>query len=333
MKTFYMPFFIFLIMLFALVSCNASPESKGKALAEQMNDAFEKYLTDYKQVEIDFVKDFDPSKFIRREDAFEQYQLLIGEVDGEFQDSRNEILTEYNKIEGELLENGRQKVDLFESAYKNTLNLDLETQAMALLREIDYPQLVVEKVMTIIPPKPDIDKIKNDLSNETLTEGFEKDQCWFHEDQRWTLSNYDINDFTIDEVLRNNDKEYVITASMRLQNDRNAFDAKVKISYILPKQDDWEMEYVTSNGLSIVQTHKYDNLVSFEIADDGWGGINALFITNKSNVELVVGVDYVAGQDNYRTCVLVSPDHKAQVGGVFSGGNVTSYNIGFIERY
>lgn len=333
MKTWYFVASLLFIYLFALTGCGASPESKGKALAERLNETFEEYLVNHKNVEIDFVNGFDSSKFSNREDAFEKYNLLIGEVNEKFQDSRNEILSEYNKIEGELIQKGYKELNIFESAYENSLNSDLEMKAMIKLNEIDYPQSVVDKVMTIVPPKPNIDKIKNDLASETLTEGFDKDRCWFSENQRWNLSKYNINNFTIDEVLRDSEKEYVIIASMRLENDRNAFDAKVKISYILPKQDNWEMEYVMSSGLSIVRTHKYDDLVNYEIKDDGWGGVNALFITNKSNVELVVGVDYVANRKNYRTCVMVSPDKRAQVGGVFGGGDVSSYQIGFVERY
>lgn len=86
-------------------------------------------------------------------------------------------------------------------------------------------------------------------------------------------------------------------------------------------------------GVTIEKTHKYDDLVSFEIKDDGWGGVNALFITNKSEIELGVGVEIVANGERKRYAVRVSPDKKSQVGGLFGGGNVTSYEVEFVERY
>lgn len=189
----------------------------------------------------------------------------------------------------------------------------------------------VEKTAT--PDKPDIAKIIEDIKSEKISEGFPKDVCWFHEDQRWTLDKYDIHNFTIEDVLCDTEKEYIFIATMRLKNDHNAFDAKVKISYTLTSLNKWEMEFINSLGVTIVQTHKYDDLVSFDIEDDGWGGVKALFVTNKSNLELVVGVDYMAGGERYRKSLLVSPEKKAQFGGTFYGGSVTSYEVGFIERY
>lgn len=329
-------FYISTVMLMALViftACGVSPKSKGRTLAERMNENWGQYLVDRSQVEINYVNNFTPSRYTNREEALEEYNLLVDDVDRQFQSIRDEVLKEYDDVEGELLRKDYKNLAAFETAYENTLDRTLEARVLEKLNEVDYPRSVMAKIMTIIPSKPDIDKIKNDLVTETITEGLDKDQCWFSDSQRWNISKYNIDNFTIEEVIRDNDKEYIIIASMRLVSDRNAFDAKVKISYILPDTGDWRMEYVTSMGVSIVRTHKYDGLVSCELKDDGWGGVDALFITNKSNIELVVGVDYVAGGNKYRTAVMVIPDKQSKVGGVFCGGNVTSYEVGFVERY
>ncbi len=74
---------------------------------------------------------------------------------------------------------------------------------------------------------------------------------------------------------------------MDLQKDCLYFNARVRICYVLPDGEDWEMDFVKSLGVRLVQTHKYDDCIRCEINDDGWGGINALFITNTSEVRLL----------------------------------------------
>lgn len=324
---------IFLFSVAFLFSCQPSPEAKGRELAEQMNENNKCFLTDRKKVEAEFVEKFDPSKFTRRDEAIEEYNLQVGEVDSQYQTARAKILQDYSATETDIMCNDFDKLSQYKTAYQTTLDIDLENKALAALQDLDYPLTVLAKVALVIPSKPDAQKIIEDLASESITEGLEKPQRWYSEELRWELCKYTIKDFDIEEVLRDNSREYVIIATMRLDGDHNAFDARVKISYTLPAMEDWTMEYVTSLGVSIVRTYKYDDLVYYDIKDDGWGGVNALYITNKSNVDLVVGVDYVTNRGPHRTSVIVHPNEPTQVGGTFCGGSVKSYEIGFVERY
>lgn len=198
----------------------------------------------------------------------------------------------------------------FKRAYEISLDNDLADKVACEMENTELPPSVVAKIITITPSRPDENKIKLDLQDCTLSEGFDREECWFAEEQRWHLKNYEIKDFTIDEVVTDTDSEYIFTAKMRLESDRNAFDAKAKISYVLPEGQDWKLEFVTSLGLSIVQTHKYDDLISCQLMDDGWGGVDAVFVSNNSNVELVVGVEYIADGKCYRVCLHLTPDEK-----------------------
>lgn len=324
---------VLLLSVAFLTSCHTSPEAKGRELAEQMNENNKGYLIERKKVEAEFVEQFDPSKFTSREEALEEYNLKVGEIDSNYQTDRAKILQDYSAAETDIMCNNYDKLSQFETAYQTTLDLDLDNKALAALHDLDYPQTVLAKVALVIPSKPNVQRIIEDLASESITEGLEKPQRWYSEKLRWELCKYTINDFNIEEVLRDNSREYVIIATMRLDGDHNAFDARVKISYTLPAMEDWTMEYVTSQGVSIVRTYKYDDLVYYDIKEDDWGGVNALFITNKSNVDLVVGVDYVTDRGPHRTTVIVHPNKPTQIGGAFGGGNVYSYEIGFVERY
>lgn len=319
------------LLLFS--GCSESPEKVGNKLAKQINENNRQYLLERQEAETEFVKNFNALNYATRDDVRMDYDKCMTDLIIAYQDRKCEIDAEYQEASLKYLKDKNNDAWCkFNYAFENGIDQQLKARVEDTMGNTEYPTAVLNTIRTIIPVKPDTKRIIKDLQSEKISEGFPKERCWFSENQRWTLANYDIKDFTIEEVLQDNEKDYIFIATMRMENDHNAFDARVKISYQLPSDDDWRMEFVNSLGLSIVRTYKYDDLVNFEIADDGWGGVNSLQISNRSNVDLVVGVDYIAGGDRYRTAVQVSPDQKAQVGGTFGGGNVTSYEIGFIER-
>lgn len=321
-----LPFLLFL-------GCSDSPEAAGNKLAEKMNENNRQYLLEHQEAEADFVKNFNASNYATRDEALTDYDKRIADLMIDYQNRKRDIDSECMDASNKYLKtNNPSDWHKYNEAFENGIDQQLQAKIEEEMDSTYYPIAVLNVIRTIIPLKPDTKKIIEDLQFEKISEGFPRERCWFSEEERWNLARFDIHDFKIEEVLKDNNKDYIFIATMRISNDHNAFDARVKISYQLPSDKDWEMEFVNSLGVSIVQTHKYDDLVSFEIADDGWGGIDALFISNKSNVDLLVGVDYVAGDKRRRVTVSVSPENKAQVGGFLCGGNVTSYEVGFIER-
>ncbi|MBQ8542673.1 MAG: hypothetical protein IJ436_04290 [Bacteroidaceae bacterium] len=120
---------------------------------------------------------------------------------------------------------------------------------------------------------------------------------------------------------------------MRLKSEQSAFNARAKVAYWLPGAEDWKIEFVKSMGVSIIRTNKYDDLLSYKLARDGWGAGKVLYITNKSEIELVVGLEVVANGKRQRCARRVAPDRTETVGGLFCGGDVTSYEVKFVERY
>lgn len=322
--------YVILITL-SCISCS-SPENEGKKLAQRMNECAENYIKGKQKVEADYVSHFNASDYSTRSEALEAYDQALTKVLDEYNACHDDISVERSEVAGEYA-NDYKKMAAFETAYDNSIDSNLNDRLLDAIANTDYPAAVLAMVRTVIPAKPDEAQIQKDLVGHQLTEGFEKEKCWFHEDYRWKIREGEIRDFMIEEVLRADTKEYIFIATMRLQSELNAFNARVKISYVLPDTEDWKIEFVKSMGVSIVKTHKYDDLISCEIKDDGWGGVNALFITNKAEIELGVGVEVVANGSRKRYAVRVNPDKKSQVGGLFGGGDVTSYDIEFVERF
>lgn len=322
----------YLIIALLIVSSCSSPENEGKSLAQRMNDCAETFIKEKQKAETNFVNGFNASDYSSRTKALEAYDQAMIRVLDDYNSCHDEVVVHRSKVVGEYA-NDYKKMAAFETAYESNIDSELSARLMDAIAETDYPAVVLAKVKTVIPVKPDGAQIQKDLVGHKLYEGFEKEKCWFPEDYNWKIGDYEIHNFKIEEVLRNDAKEYTFVATMRLVSELNAFDARAKVSYWLPEAEDWKIEFVKSMGVTIVKTHKFDDLVSFEIKDDGWGGIDALFITNRSEIELGVGVEIMANGERKRYAVRVSPDKKSQVGGLFGGGNVTSYDIEFVERF
>ena len=141
---------------------------------------------------------------------------------------------------------------------------------------------VLKYIKSIIPPKPSINQIQQDLIGHSLSEGV--DNGYYPSYWCWTIKEGEVSDFTIEQVLTNTKKEYCIIANMRITSMvGKAYDAKVKISYVLPETDDWTMEFVNSEGMHIIKTGKYDNLVKLE-KDEYY-----YYIRNNSDISLEVG--------------------------------------------
>lgn len=185
-------------------------------------------------------------------------------------------------------------------------------------------------VCASIPPKPSTNQIAKDLVGYKLSEGFENG--WFEKDWTWQIKSGQIKAINIKEVVRDTNKEYCVVLLMRLQGEVCSFNAKVKVNYILNAQNQWKIEFVNSKGMSIVQTHKYDDCIQFSIVDDGWGGVDCLNIKNNCNVELAIAGWFFAFDEWHKFAVRVEGNETDIVGGTFGGGSVTKYKVEFIER-
>ena len=316
----------YLIIVLLIVSSCSSPEDEGKKLALRMNECAESFIKEKQKAETDFVSHFNASDYSTRAEALEAYDQAMIKVLDEYNARHDDVAVERSEIAGEYA-NDYKKMAAFETAYDNNIDSELNDRLSDAIAETDYPAAVLAKVKTIISVKPDAAQIQKDLVGQELPEGYEGDESWFAKDWRWLIKEGQIKNFNIEEVVKDDSKKYCVLATMRLEGDINAFDARVKISYWLPDAEDWKIEYVNSLGMDIVKTHEYDDCVSYEIKDDGW------FVTNKTKITLgVCGYFNNTYGDKRKFAVKVGADENVQVGGTFGGGSVVSYETVFVER-
>lgn len=178
--------------------------------------------------------------------------------------------------------------------------------------------------------RPSINSIPYDLIGHKLSEGVS--EGYHKKDWTYSIENNSITNFSIDEVLTNDNSNYLIVSSFHLKGGNNFYyDTHAKISYI-KNGDGWELNYVNSLGMFVVSDGQYDDCIICEIADDGWGGVNCLSIRNISECTLVVGGQIRTYNGWIKFSRPVSPHDSGSVGGTFGGGNVQDYIIEFVVR-
>jgi len=323
--------FIYLLLFALLISCS-SPERDGKKAARNQNRCAEKCIESAQKLESDFVNHFNPKNYSLRSQAVDAYKKQFKRIGENYYQDMDAAKIQKSKLKGKYA-NDYKKMEQFETAYDEEMDVELTTSALLLLSEDKIPSAVIASINGIIPPKPDNEVIKTNLVGHSLSEGFEKESCYFSE--KWRLNiddNVSINDLEVKEVLNDDIREYSFVASMILKKDYLSFNTLAQIYYVLPDGEDWKIDFVKSLGIRLIQTHKYDDCIRCEIDGDGWGGTNALFITNTSEVQLLVIGQIVAGSQKLNFNQFISPGEKKKIGGLFFGGSVSDYKIVAVER-
>lgn len=179
---------------------------------------------------------------------------------------------------------------------------------------------------------PSIDLISADLVGHSLAEGVKSG--YRRPDWRFEIEYGNVSDLKILNVLTFTEKKYLILAEMKLSNtDNYYYQTKVRINYVKSKLDNTpKLDYVTSLGMTLVSNGEYNNDITSELVDDGWGGVTCLEIKNIGEVALAVGGKVLVDNQWKKFSNVVSPNNSINIGGTFGGGSVADYRIDFVVR-
>jgi hypothetical protein len=240
------------------------------------------------------------------------------ELSANYQKRRQEADSLYNKLRGKYITNYQKNMQ-FEYAYQNYLSANL----IKGFQPDELDKIIMQKLLTIIPPKPDAEKIKTDLIGRKISDvigGYHrKDWYWLVEKDE--IQKIDI----IDETKLN--KDYLYNVLILLESPSGGQQtADVKITYILGNYDDWAIEHLETIDMHIVQTHKYDTCITTE--NNGWGEIS---FTNRIDVSLVVGGVLLSYNGEWQKfSIIVDANKTTSIGGFISA--YRDIKIHFIER-
>lgn len=282
------------------LSCS-SPESDGKSIANEINKCNASFVEHVQEAESNFIAGFKEINYQTRYEAKQDYKNLLIGINSTYKNAFESV----KEHEAEILEkysyNYKQQVK-FSDALCSDINQDLANEAKSLSIAEEIPEPVMAKVRTIIPSKPNILQIQKDLVGHSLSEGVE--DGYYSSGWRWVIKDGEISNFHIESVLSDTPKEYLFVANMRLTNEvGKSFDAKVKVRYVLPQNDDWAIEFVQSLGLSIVRTQVYLNCIRTNL-DSYW---SVLRIENNCDTALEVGLKILKYNEWKKTSTIINP--------------------------
>ncbi len=301
-----------------LLSACSSPESDGKSMANKLNNCNESYMEEMQKMESNFIAGFNGAVFQTRKEAKQAYLDASEEVYTKLRDALAKVYEQEAEMSKQYASDYKKK-SKYDSALSSNIDKELKSKVVALTMATEIPESVMAKVRTIIPPKPDYLQIQEDLVGHSLSEGVE--DGYYLSSWRWVIKDDEISDFSIESVLSDMPQDYLLVANMRLTSEvGKAFDAKVKIRYVLPQNDDWTIEFVQSLGMHIVKTHMYDDCVKVE--KDGWW----YYIKNHCELALEVGGKelHYSGWEKY--------SHVIESHGSYCMYNPDEITIDYVER-
>ena len=310
-------FYFIIAATFCLFSCS-SPESDGKSMANKLNKCNESYLVEMQKMESNFIASFNGAGFQSRTEAKQAYLDVAEEVYSKYRDVLAKVYEQEAETSKQYASDYKKK-SKYDNALSSNIDQDLESKVVALTMATEIPESVMATVRTVIPPKPDYLQIQEDLEGHSLSEGVE--DGYYLSSWRWVIKDDEISDFSIESVLSDTPQDYLLVANMRLTSEvGKAFDAKVKIRYILPHNDDWTIEFIQSMGMHIVKTHMYDDCVKVE--KDGWW----YYIKNHCELALEVGGKelHYSGWEKY--------SHVVEPHGSYCMRNPDEIVIDYVER-
>lgn len=303
-------FFFTVVASLCFFSCS-SPENDGKSIANKLNKCNESYLEEMQKMESNFIAGFNGAGFPTRKAAKQAYLDVAEEVYSKYRDALAKVYDQEAEMSKQYASDYKKK-SKYDNALSSNIDRGLESKVVALTMATEIPESVMAKIRTIIPPKPDYLQIQEELVGHSLTEGVE--DGYYSSGWRWNIEDGEISDFVIISVLSDTPNEYVIIATMKLTSMvGKAFNTKVKIRYILPACDDWNIEYITSLGMNVVKTGIYDNLIELEQGNcnDGFFVYTrryCYFIENKGDIPLEIGYKKYNGTWSKESTVIKAYD-------------------------
>ncbi len=307
-----------LILLAILTSCS-SPESDGEKQAQEECELWDNYVQNTITAYTNFVKEFGSKNYQTRKEAREELNNRINEVESHLDSKLDELNAKYNALLEKYGED-RDETEALSRAYNRVIGAyAMDTTGLAGLRSQAYG-----RILTIIPPEPDKDKLEKDLIGRqvrSLPGGY------LNERWRWTIKAGDIKDLQIVEVrnLDAHNKKYSV--EMTLQSEGAAYKTSGMVYYVLDDRDDWEIDMLEPYEVEVIRTGRYDSSITVNISAYIMG--KYLSIRNNSDAALLVGYQIL---DSYRGWEKHSE--------IISGGNTSSrlvpgledFKIDFVER-
>jgi len=347
-----------------IMSACSSPESDGikaakmsynyrKELYQKRNEIIKEQNKAYES----YIQKFDSYSFKTRieareklnecleksKESFQKFETEARELENKAYEYRNKLRSKY--------ETNREKEGKFSYAYNNYKPKERDSKPIQENIYIDYQGQIKTLIQSIIPLKPDLTQLKNDLVGKSIIGNplneymvaHSSNSDYYNRDFRVSITSLDnlktVEILNVTDNSTNSGKEYVLNVHLILQKEFNQFDANVNVKYELKhNEDNWEFASIETKLMDIVRTDKYNNCIKSQYITKGGFGIPSRHIefTNSCDIDLVVMGKVSSYEMGRKFNIKVPANGKAVLDNYTINSNqvlyVTDFVIHFIER-
>lgn len=315
---------ISLLITLLIISCS-NPESDGKKAAQALNECSKNFNINLEKEIHEFITNFDDYSFKTRIEARAKVDKIIAIVSNIFEQDKREAEQLYQDLKNKYITNYEQ-ASAFDYAYKTQLAI-YEAEE---IQGIPYSIEIENKIHTIIPPKPSIDKIKLDLVGHT----WQDRPDGYFPSKKEIIKSGSVKNINILSEKENNDT-YTLNTTIFLQERVGSatFILDADIKYLLGDNDDWMIDHLGINSVDIKKTGEFNKYITSTLSCP-WVD-HQLDLKNHSDATLIVGGIYLATYPKgwNKFYAEIGPNSSERIGGMGSGiGDVLEYEIHFVER-
>lgn len=253
------------------LSCN-SPKNDGERIAEMYNKSVSDFIDEREKTFDGFISDFESYNFSSRVEARNEIESAIDKLVSEYDNDRASADYAYEKLAREY-SGDFDKYNEFITEFGQ--NLDKENDINKILKEVYYNPDIDRLIYTIIPNRPDEEKVKKDLKGRTI-EGNN------YANIKWLIAEGEIKELNILDVKKEKE-DYIYDISLVVQEYGGALKGHIVVRYELGTHDDWTIQGVLSKELDYVITGKYNDYIETKVE------VSGLWVKNNYDRPLAVG--------------------------------------------
>jgi hypothetical protein len=317
---------IVLLMAMSFSACSLSPEAAGKKIGKQYCDCDFDAEKELHQELLKYYNAFEDYGFKTRISARSKVAELTQHAAAKKNICEQETNLAYNQAKMKYANDSRKLAE-FELALtiaKSASGRSDVHDNRFILTQIN------QRILSIIPPTPDLEKLKEDLIGRRLSE---QQGGYFGDNWYWEITSK--NELKSVEVRSKSrqDEDYIYKVHLLLQGEANQYEADIIVTYALRQNDDWIIDFIETKDIHIVKTGKYDNCITAQRKQVGALEYQLEF-TNHCDVPLLIGGIALNawGDKKWRKfTTTVDGNSIKSIGGIFSV-SVQDYRIDFIER-
>ena len=271
--------FILLTSSFVFSSCSSSsPESDGVKAAKKFCDCINDYHGNTKKAYESYIKQFKSYSFKTRSEAREKLQESLQKVQEDAERCQENAYTYREELRNKYITN-KENADKFQYAF------DAHGNAFSpnYFDNSENLNNIEGLILAIIPPKPDLARIKNDFIGNEIRASYHSygRNRWGNAENTysWAFKANSLDELKDLEILNVTDNGDIYDVHLRLKGEANQFD--MNVTYVL--YDDWTIK---ERKMNILPTGKYDKCIEIQ-KNAQWGAFGIKFI-NLCDVDLVV---------------------------------------------